>query len=287
SLMKHSDVNRAIELLHSAREMSERLGFRHNIGLIQQHLAHTLGLRGETNAAIDHHIEYQNVLASLGLPAFGMNTVIAFYYNQIGDGEKALELVTSVPETIASMRPFSTSNHIQAAYALINLGRLEDAKDALATAHDLAIKSGVSSNLMYYRTVEGILDKAERRYDAAIDCFKDVLKFIEDNPIPLWQNICLLNLTEIEIDRLSDESLSKESDSSGVWMKRLFEHVEKNDLPGVAARALLLKAKLHYKQGRLDEAREMLREVKKKAESPSMRYLNDLAITMMPDLIVG
>jgi len=286
-LIKHSDVNQSIELLLSAREMSERLGYRYNMGFIHHNLAHIMGLRGETNAAIDHHIEYRDVTTSLGLPTAHLNTVIAFYYNQIGDGEKALELATGATEKTASIRLASPFNQIQVAYALINLGRLEDAKDALATAHDLAIKSGTSENLMHHRAVEGILDKAERRYDAAIDCFKDVLKFIEDDPIPLYQNICLLNLSEIEIDKLTGESLKKELDSSGPWMKRLFEHAAKNDLPGIAARALLLKAKLRHRQRRLDEAREILKEVMKKAESPSMRYLHDLAITMMPDLIVG
>ncbi len=285
--IKHSDVNRAIELLLSAREMSERLGYRYNIGFIQHNLAHILGLRGETNAAIDHHIEYRDICASLGLPSGLTNSVIAFYYNQIGDGEKALEFATSDNEKMASIRWASAFNQIQVAYALINLGRLEEAKDALATAHDITIRSGVSTNLMYHRTVEGILDKADRRHDAAIDCFKDVLKFIEDDPIPLYQNICLLNLTEIEIDKMTGESLEKESESSGPWMKKLFEHAEKNDLPGIAARALLLKAKLHQRQGRYKEVRKILKEVQKTAESPSMKYLNEIAISMFPDIIMS
>jgi len=286
-LVKHSDVNRAIELLLSARELSERLGYRYNLGFIQHNLAHIMGLRGETNAAIAYHIEYRDVCTSLGIPIGHTNTVIAFYYNQIGDGEKALEYATSIDEETPLFGTYSAFTQVQVAYALINLGRLEEAKDTLANAQDLAIKSGVSNYLMFHRAVEGILDKTEQRYDAAIDCFKDVLKYIEDDPVPVYQNICLINLTEIEIDRLTDESLEKESDSSGPWMNKLFEHIEKNDLPGIAARALLLKAKLRHNQRRFDEARELLKEVMKKAESPSMRYLNELAINMIPDLIVG
>jgi len=286
-LLKHSDVNQAIELHLSAREMSERLGYRYNLGVIQHHLAHIMGLRGETNAAIDHHIEYQDICASLGIPTQGMNAIIAFYYNQIGDGEKALELTTKTNENRTSLLPNLPFTEIQLAFALINLGRLEEAKDALATAHDLAIKSGVSNNLMFHRAVEGILDKADQRYDAAIECFKEVMRFLEEDPVPLWLNICLLELTEIEIERLTDESLEEKSETSGPWMKRLFEHAEKNNMPGIVARALLLKAKLRHKQRRRDEAREILKEVKKKAESPSMRYLNDLAISMFPDIIVA
>ncbi|MFW9795360.1 MAG: hypothetical protein ACFFEE_13720 [Candidatus Thorarchaeota archaeon] len=283
---KHFDVNRAIDLLLSARETSERLGYRYNIGNIQHQLGHILGLRGETSAAIDYQIEYQNILESFALPTKVMDTVIAFYYNQIGNGEKALEFVTRAIEKTASIRVVNAFTYIQMAWAFINLDRLDEAKDKLMIAHELTIKSGSPNKLMYYRGVEGLLDKAEQRFDAAIECFKEVLRFLEEDPVPLWLNISLLTLVEIEIELLTDESLEKKSDSSGPWMMRLIEHAEKNHLPGIAARALLLKAKLRQRQGQYDEVRKLLKEVQKAAESTSMRYLNDMAISMFPDIIV-
>ena len=89
-----------------------------------------------------------------------------------------------------------------------------------------------------------------------------------------------------EIEMLSEESLKEKTESSGPWMQELEQYVQNYDLPGIAAQTLLLKAKLCHRQGQFDEVRKILKEVKKRAEAPSMRYLNDLAISMFPDIIV-
>ena len=86
---------------------------------------------------------------------------------------------------------------------------------------------------------------------------------------------------------LSDESLDAKLESSGPWMQKLMEHADKNDLSGIAGRALLLKTKLRYKQGQFDEVRKILKQVQKIGEALSMRYLNDLAVSMFPDIIVA
>jgi hypothetical protein len=112
------------------------------------------------------------------------------------------------------------------------------------------------------------------------------MKHEEDYPSLVTMNICLLNLTEIEIDLLSEEVLLKESDTSGPWMQKLVEHAEKKDLPGIAARAMLLKAKHRHRQGQDDEVRRILKEVQKTAEAASMKYLKDLAICIFPEIIV-
>ncbi|MFW9871109.1 MAG: hypothetical protein ACFFEL_15875 [Candidatus Thorarchaeota archaeon] len=115
---------------------------------------------------------------------------------------------------------------------------------------------------------------------------ENVLKFLEEDPVPVWLNISLHALVEIEIELLTNELLEKKSDSSGSWMMRLIEHAEKNHLPGISARALLLKAKLRQREKQYDEVRKLLKEGHKTAESTSMRYLNDMAISMFPDITV-
>jgi len=59
-----------------------------------------------------------------------------------------------------------------------------------------------------------------------------------------------------------------------------------NDIPGVAAQSMILKAKLRHRQGQYDEVRKILKEVVIIAQAPSMKYLNDLVISMFPDIIV-
>ena len=222
----------------------------------------------------------------LGLSIIFFNSVIASYYNMAGYGEKALELAkTSLTLADSESRklPYTRA---QIAWALIILGRFDEAKAEIVVCHELISKSGDSLQMVWYNIVEGILDKAESNFENAVTNFKEVLKYYEEDPTPVVQNICLLNLTEIEIEMLTEESLDEKSESSGPWMKKLVEHAETNDLPGIAARALLLKAKLRHRQGQYDEVRKILKEVQEIAQAPSMKYLNDLVISKFPDIIV-
>ena len=203
-----------------------------------------------------------------------------------GYGEKALELAKTsltIADSESRKLPYTRA---QIAWALIILGRFDEAKAEIVICHELATKSGDLLQMVWYNIVEGILDKAESNFDSAVVNFRGVLKYYEEDPVPLIQHICLLNLTEIEIEMLTDESLNEKNDSSGPWMQKLEEHVTKNDLPGVAAQSKILKAKLRHRQGQYDEVRKILEEVKKTAESPSMKYLNDLVLSMFPDIIV-
>jgi tetratricopeptide (TPR) repeat protein len=284
--IKQTDVKQAIDLLVSSRELSERLGLQAHIGLLLNSLGHIMQFRGELDAAIEYQLDCKTIRESFGLPQPIMNSIIASLYNQFGKGEEAFQQAKTALDLRSSAVRIFPLPHAQMAWALINLGRYDDAEAELATTHELATKSGSLEDMIWAQLVEGLLDKAERNFDSANLIFKEVLDGSEDNPILLFQNICLLNLTEIEIEMLTDEFLKKNSDLSGFWMEKLVEHAEKNDLPGIAARALLLKAELRRRQGRVDEVRKILKEVQKTAKAPSMKYLNDLAISMFPDIIM-
>ena len=284
--IKHTDIKQAIDLLISSREISEALVYRYHIGVVQHELGLIMGLRGELDAAIEYHFEQKAVVESLGLSTFFIDSIIASHYNMVGNGEKALELA-KVPLALAdSGNRWLAYTRAQIAWALINLGRFDEAKAEIVVCHELISKSGDSLQMVWYNIVEGILDKAESNFENAVTNFKEVLKYYEEDPTPVVQNICLLNLTEIEIEMLTEETLNEKNDSSGPWMQKLEEHVTKNDLPGVAAQSKILKAKLRHRQGQYDEVRKILEEVKKTAESPSMKYLNDLVLSMFPDIIV-
>ena len=287
-LIIETDVKQSIDLFISSRELSEQLGYRAGIGSVQLQLGFIMELRGELAAAIEYQFEQKAVLESLGHTTERMDSSIASLYNQAGNGEKAFQLAKTMVDRQAG-RPairYLSFSHANLAWALINLGKHNEAKTELASAHELATKSGTSGQMMWVRMVEGILDKAENSFDAAIICFEEVLKYLEDTPTSCSKNICLLNLTEIEIELLSEESLDEKLESSGPWMQNLVEHAENNDLPGIAAHALLLKAELRRKQGRIDDVRKILKEVGKTAEAPSMKHLNDMLISKFPDIIV-
>ncbi|MFX1560816.1 MAG: tetratricopeptide repeat protein [Promethearchaeota archaeon] len=284
--IKHTDVKRALDILFTTQELSEQLGYLFNIGNVKSELGHIMGIRGEYNSAVENNLEDAEIAKSLSCPAALAYAVVASYLNQSGNGEEALERARFSIDLLESSPRIAPFAHTQMAYAWINLERYDEAKAELAIAQKLVTKSGDSMQLLWYRSVEGILDKAEGRFDSAIECFTEVVDNLEEDPVPLFQNVCLLNLTDIEIANFTKDSSGKTTTSSGPWMEKLKEHAEKNDLPGIAAQSLLFKAKLLHKQGQFDEVRKILKEVHKTAEAPSMRYLNDLAISMFPDIIV-
>jgi tetratricopeptide (TPR) repeat protein len=284
--IKHTDLKQAIDLLITARELSEELGYKAGIGFVQHHMGHIMGLRGEFDAAVEYQHEFKGIFESLGNSFPIANSFIALYHNLSGNGEKALELSKRVftPEEAPNrLLPYARAQQV---WALINLGRYAEAKEVIAIFQELALKSGDIGHMIWYHIIEGLLDKAEERFENAAVNFQKVLDFYDEDPTPLFQNICLLNLTEMEIDTLTDTSLQEDNDSSGHWMKKLEEHVQENDLPGVAAQSMILKAKLLHRQGKYDAVRRILKEVQDIAKSPSMRYLNDIIISKFPDMIV-
>ncbi|MFW9849268.1 MAG: tetratricopeptide repeat protein [Candidatus Thorarchaeota archaeon] len=287
ALTRHTDLKQAVDLLISARKLSEELGYTFQIGLVQGQLGRIMEVRGEFDAAIEYQREFMEYRKSLGSLRPVANAVLASYYNQMGNGEMALELTNKAlaPEDVQF--PWFSYSNAQHAWALINLERHAEAQKALATCQRVALKSGGTVWIVWYYLVEGLLDKAEKRFENAVINFQKVLNFIDDDPVPFQKNICLLNLTEIEIDMLTDTSLHEDLDSSGRWMTKLEEYLQKNDFPGITALSMILRAKLRYRQGKYDEVREILKEVQEIGNKPSMRYINDLIVTKFPDVIVA
>ncbi|MFW9849269.1 MAG: tetratricopeptide repeat protein [Candidatus Thorarchaeota archaeon] len=285
-ITKHTDLKQGADLLISARKLSEELGYIYELAAAQAQLGRIMEVRGEFDAAIEYQHEYMKYQKSLGSSRPGANAVLGEYYNQMGNGEMALELTEKALPPEDSQFPWFSYSYAQHTWALINLGRHTDAQKALAISQRIALKSGNTGLIVWTNLVEGLLDKAEKRFENAVINFQKVLNYIEDNPVPLHKNICLLNLTEIEIDMLADASLQEANDSSGRWMTKLEEYLQKNDFPGITALSKILKAKFRYRQGKYDEVREILKEVQEIGRKPSMKYLNNMIVTKFPDVIV-
>jgi tetratricopeptide (TPR) repeat protein len=284
NIVKYIDLRKSLDLLLTSRNLSKQLGSS-NSGIAQE-LGHIMTFRGELDAAVDYHLECCAVRESKGYPISGMPALVALSYNMMGDGMRALECANDAIAQVGIYRP-SIILHSQKAWALINLGRTDEARDELEKSKRLAIKSGGIDNMLISQMVEGILDKAENDSESAVHIFEEVLKARERDILNWWEVTCLLNLVDIEIEMLSPKLIDINTDSSGPWMQRLEEYVRETDVPGIAARSLLLKAKLRRKQGRHDEVRRLLKEVLKAAESPSMRYLKDIVVSTFPDVIVS
>jgi hypothetical protein len=70
-------------------------------------------------------------------------------------------------------------------------------------------------------------------------------------------------------------------------MQALFELVEEREIPGITAHASLLKAKFRFKQGRTEEAKKIFKKILKNSKTSTMKYLQNMAESLVPDLIVS
>lgn len=284
-LTQHTDLRKAIDMLVSAKELGEELGYRNLISLISHHMGDIMGMRGEYDAAVEYQCDYRASQKAIGRSQPIHNAFIAMYYNLIGNGAKALEFSKEVFATEAPdpLLPYARAHQ---AWALINLGRYTEAEEVIEILQKQLLTSGDTGQVGWYYLVEGLLDKAEGHFENAAMNFRKALDYNVEDPTPMTKNICLPNLTEMEIDMLADTEIRENHDSSGNWMTKLEEYVQHNDFPGIMAQSKLLKAKLRYRQGKYDDVRRILKEVQETAKAPSMRYLNDMMISKLPDVIV-
>ena len=281
--IKFTDEKRGLNLFEASTKLSESLGYRYKVGKNHAGVGILMGQRGELDCTVEYLLDYLEVRKSLGLSGITWNGLIAVFYNDMGDGENALNHAEAALRDSKRLRRLTAFKLAMKAWALINLGKYDEARANLEASQELATKSGsVWYWFMWNQLVEGLLYKAEGRFDNAITTLTDVLQFPGEDPIPHFEAICLLHLTDIEIER---ESLASAADSSGPWMQKCQEFAETRDAPGFAARLLILRAKLKQKQGHYNEVRKILKEVEKIAETPSMKYLNNMVAATFPEAI--
>ena len=285
--IKFTDPVEALRLLNSSLELAEKLGYHYRVGHYYMDLGHLLGQRYEFDAAIKNLLKFRRMRLSLGLSVIIVDTLLSFYWNLIGNGEEALKRIDLVYKSSQSLRMTSSFAIAMRTYALINLGKLKEARAELDASKELASRSGVAwYRFLWYQMVEGILEKEECNFEIAMSLLKDVLSYQEEQPVPIIHTVCLLNLTEIELAMMVDESLDKPSDSSGPWMQKLEDYVYENGVPGVVAQLLLLKAMFFKKQGRYNDVKKLLAEVKTISASPGLKYLENVVATKFPHIFV-
>ncbi|MHA2067456.1 MAG: hypothetical protein ACXABY_24075 [Candidatus Thorarchaeota archaeon] len=267
------DTGRALDAVQRASEIWKHLGAA-NIGYF-----HGMGLvyatRGEFSAAIEHSLESIRLSEGKGIDLKGTMVVnsLVTYLNMIGKGEDALEWVKIC---LDHKNPgFQAWAHIRMAWSLINIGRLDEATEWLQKGHQLVLKHGAEMPLLDTYLVTGLLERAHGEIEHAMASFEQAFGHAERINRQSRKNPCLLYLTQSELDLFKVDDENRDADISGPWMARLDEEVREKDIPGIRGLALLLKAELRFKQGRLEEADELMTEVRRLGEQSSMSFLKD------------
>jgi tetratricopeptide (TPR) repeat protein len=283
NMIKNMNSNEALSILEIQRSISEELGFDYALSLNEQALGLIAQARGEYESAIKHYnlsIEFIEFLGLVSLVDF-QKCQIARQYNQMQDGKRALEITTDVLQRYQS--DIICYPYIQEAWALLNLNRIDEATQRLDIAKEWAPKSGVDWLFGMFHLLEGLVHVKRNELSSAKFELEQANSIFRSFPLT---NLTLIPLTRVEIEMFPYEKEVVKADVSGPWMQALIEQVEEKDIPGIAAQALLLKAKYRFNQGRIAEANELFEEVLKTSKTSGMDYLKSMAESLLPELIV-
>ncbi|MHA2355675.1 MAG: tetratricopeptide repeat protein [Candidatus Thorarchaeota archaeon] len=271
---RNTDAGKSIELLIRSLDIYESFGMGYYASYVLGSLEIACNIRGEFNAALDYanrSLEWAEK-HKMG-PRYIAGAVMTNTYNKMGNGKDALawaEHAIQDPRDIVK-----ASAYMRKAWALINLGRIDEAAEWIDKARDLVLRSGVEIRLLEMHHVSGLLEAAQGDTYTAIHSLEQALEIAESSGFQNRINDCLLALTHCELAQFNPNEKNQDDEDSGLWMTRLTEIVEEKDLPGIRGLSLLLKAELRFKQGREEEAHKLLTEVQRLAEHPSMSFLKE------------
>ncbi len=282
NMVKRTNVEEALNLLDLQREVCETIGYAEGLGHNNLQLGHIAMAKGEFNLGIHHQNAYLQTLIHLGKNNYDAARLIAMLYNLMGDGARALELIDCNRYEL-NAKPISFAL-INEAWAMVNLRRFSDAEIILSQAKELILKSDDEVRLALTYFVEGLIEKSRNDFAAASYTFDRALSIFERYYSHAFINLTLVYLADIEIDTFSYETLNESLDFSGPMMEKLWDHVRKNNLPGIDAQSKLLKAKFLFKQGQVEQSKKLVKEVQNISKSSNMQYLEDMAKLLLPEL---
>ena len=283
--VKQFNFNEALGLLEIAKELIDELGLLSGRWGYPHELGHIAMARGEFEKAIDYQNQCIANRLDQGLPVGFMRLVIAFIYNQKGDGKTALESIYEGRNQYG--KGADAFCQIQQTWAYLLLDMIDEASQCLEKARVSSLKSGDESYLAYIHFLEGLLAKKQGDLPSAVFSLKNALEIYERSQGLATFHFVLTEIVDAEIDLVSLKKDSVELEVSGPWMRKLLDHIEEKDLPGTSAQATLLLAKFRFKQGRVKESKKLVEQVLDISEKTGMHYLKEKAELLLPELLAS
>jgi tetratricopeptide (TPR) repeat protein len=275
-----SNLQKTQELLHSANTIFEKLG--HKLGLAEnlESLSGVYQTKGEYSKALECLYDSMKLKESLGADNWLTPTNVAWIYNIIGDYLAALEWSEYAILSICMCDNLIGYPHLQRSRALINVGRTGDALEHLDIALQYALREGDERLMKLYDLTLILLQRAEGDTTSALLNLERCMDTDYPTLSIFDMNEYLLLLAETEVIAFNPDMGNFLSENSGPWMERFEERAREEGLSGILGLALPLKAKLRLKQGRKDEVYELLGEVLKLGQKPSMKFLEERALNL-------
>ena len=278
-LIRNLDAKKAHELLDKAKEIKKELGFDveedwgfHNIRATVHNARGELDLSLQCYQKAIHYRELQRFHTTFRYLPINMSYV----YGELEDGENALEwakMGMASPQFITGEPLFLVSTLTRIARAFVLLGDIEQAETYLEKSQTESLKVGSDSAIAENHIVAGYIEKAKGNFETAMFHFERGLEIAEQITYQNRINSCLIGLVKTEIAMFEFDESNDLLDTSGPWMKLMQSEINRKDLPGIQGVLLLLKTELRLKQGRIDAASNLLKDIRSIAKRPGLKYL--------------
>lgn len=276
--VRNFDTTKALKLISKSEALSRSQGHSYSIADMQNLKGIVHNSRGEFSASVECYQECIRLHERMGAPTMSvMPHNIAWTYNEMGMGEEALEWAMMAIDTLKAHPSHQPLAYFEVARALVNLGRLKEAREYLEEAQERGLKIADEVFLQNGYIISGQLEMREGRHLDALYSFEKSFEICERTGRQNRLNSSLVKLTECELALFENNKDTQVDETSGPWMDRLERETNERNIPGIQGRMLLLKAELRLKQGRKDDAALLLSEVIELAENPEMRYLREKA----------
>jgi tetratricopeptide (TPR) repeat protein len=192
-------------------------------------------------------------------------------YRVAGDENNTREWRRIVQSSEDKLGPYAVFGDID---DYLSQGNIREAERAFNRAKELTLSLGLETALGRLYRYEGKLLRAKGDLESAMDSVQKAIDIAERARRQLRVRFCLSDLVEIEIELYEPTKDNRDDEYSGPWMKRLAEEVEINDIPGYFGRFLLYQSELRMRQGRHDEAEDILDAVLEMTDNSAMRFLH-------------
>jgi tetratricopeptide (TPR) repeat protein len=233
--------------------------------------------RGELGEAYDCQLESIQIQGEIGEISVNGASNMAGLYRKNGEEESAREMETIVRAAEDKLGPYA---YFGDAGRYISEGNLREAEKSLNRARELTMSLGLETALGRLYGLEGKLLRAKGDMESAMDSYQRELDINERAGRQLRVRFSLVRLVKMEVEMFTPTRENRDDEYSGPWMKRLEEEVENNDIPGIYGNFLLLQSELRMRQGRHDEAEDILDSAIELTDNSAMRFLHREALAM-------
>ncbi|MGY5852902.1 MAG: hypothetical protein RTU92_04985 [Candidatus Thorarchaeota archaeon] len=276
--IQHSDMKQSVELLLKSLEIMEVMGDIDGLGITIFHLSKIEAIRGEYDQAINHNLRIVTLRQSIGRPIHTVALTVSTLFNMTNNADAGLEWARMAEEEFApSHKPRAILNQ---AWSLIIQRNHTEAVYIIDSVREAVFKSGNESHLAAFYLVNGFLEMIEEdHYNAAVN-LEQALDIYEKHGSLMSANICSYYLAANEV--YSIESSTSAIDSNvGPWLSLLEEKAVSDDLPGILGKALVLKTKLFFYQGKNAEAQVLLEQLGLLVKECELEFLQQEYYSLM------